>query len=509
MSEKPRWSGGSPCVTIQTFRADRSVRRFPAVEPLGNRAAKLVGAKHELRLSGPLLPVLDASDSIETPTPEFESSSDSGSRALGSLHPASANMGQLQEINDESLIADELEDAALDAARIDGGLTDVLSKLGEETDTNSNTQSSCESVGHSEAKSKRRRKRRQSSNKSELRLAEVEQQLENKTSLVQTLTAQLEQAAEQLDRIHRTGSDRQIRVAPSAIPEELIEQQQLMLDELQQAIQRWDDVQAGLTLERIERDVTEVRNLVSSSLRNGSFRPSDDQGPPADQADNSESDANSEATGEEPSLAAALARAFHSESRDSGSGKASASSEPQPEMSLRTMSMLGISAESTGAGTSEKPSDRTQGSESEPSDVNTDDIVLPTPIDYENANADQLIQSIEERDRYISLLIRKLRISERRSQPAGHWSELAEVPDQLREVLEELESRLNETARMAELDLSLERARLAREESKLRALEQRLQQQSKQYERCSEESSNPEVNSRASRRWLRFLGRPE
>ena len=389
-------------------------------------------------------------------------------------------------------------DAGVDAdvdADVDAGVdAEAEAEAGVDTkadaDADANPQSSTIERPSTRRSSKRRKRQQPDANGLQKRLKTAEHRLKDKEALVSTLTNQLEQAAEQLDRIHRTGSDRQIRVPSSTMPADLVEQQQLMLDELQQAIQRWDDVQAGLALERIERDLSEVRDLVSGSVRIGGqthTSPFVSGSHDNDSDDGDASDSTDTDKGEAPSLAAALALAFKSDdsggvgtptaATDESSNKAQPGGHPDTEAELL---------------------------DSESAD---EDVSLPVPIDYAAADTDQLITAIEHRDRYISLLIRKLRIAERRSQPAGHWSELAEVPDELRSVLEELESRLNETARMAELDLSLERARLAREESKLRTLEQRLQQQSKQFERCTEESNDCDDDSRASRRWLRFIGK--
>ncbi|MBW3541415.1 MAG: hypothetical protein KY476_14200, partial [Planctomycetes bacterium] len=97
------------------------------------------------------------------------------------------------------------------------------------------------------------------------RVDKLQSALAEKEKLVAALTARLEQAAEQLDRIRRSGGDRGSRVVSGGIPAELVEQQKGLVEELQAAVAAWQDMQAAACLGRIERGVDEVRDLLTGS----------------------------------------------------------------------------------------------------------------------------------------------------------------------------------------------------------------------------------------------------
>src|SRR6185369_14757427 len=92
-------------------------------------------------------------------------------------------------------------------------------------------------------------------------VASLQRQLQEKEQLVAALTERLEQAAEQLDRVRRTGADRGARRGGGggALPLELIEDHRTAIDELKQAVTRWEEMQAGLTLGRLETQIAELR----------------------------------------------------------------------------------------------------------------------------------------------------------------------------------------------------------------------------------------------------------
>lgn len=91
----------------------------------------------------------------------------------------------------------------------------------------------------------------------QLRLAEKEE-------VVRELTARLEQAAEQLDRMHRSGADRGAKV--SGIPKQVVEQQAELVAELQEAVMRWQELQTTSMLERIEIQLEELREFLQEQF---------------------------------------------------------------------------------------------------------------------------------------------------------------------------------------------------------------------------------------------------
>src|ERR1700733_2663859 len=108
------------------------------------------------------------------------------------------------------------------------------------------------------------------------RVETLEAQLAEREQLVTALTERLEQAAEQLDRLHRTGADRGVRSGILGIPPELIQQQQKLVEDLQQAVQQWEDMQPGAFFGRLESQLTQIHDLVLNHGGGGSGQTSTD-----------------------------------------------------------------------------------------------------------------------------------------------------------------------------------------------------------------------------------------
>lgn len=87
--------------------------------------------------------------------------------------------------------------------------------------------------------------------------------LKERDQAVQMLTQRLEQAADQLDRMQRTGSGRG-GSAVAGLPPELVENQQTLLEQLTRVIGDWEATQARQSLARIESQITELLDLVAS-----------------------------------------------------------------------------------------------------------------------------------------------------------------------------------------------------------------------------------------------------
>ncbi|MGH7201146.1 MAG: hypothetical protein ACREJB_11110, partial [Planctomycetaceae bacterium] len=91
---------------------------------------------------------------------------------------------------------------------------------------------------------------------------ELQSQLEEKDALVAALTQRLEQAAEQLDRLRRSGADRHNRTGGGGGSRELASEQKALLENLQESFQHWEEQQAGEAIGRIELKVSEIRDLL-------------------------------------------------------------------------------------------------------------------------------------------------------------------------------------------------------------------------------------------------------
>ena len=286
------------------------------------------------------------------------------------------------------------------------------------------------------------------------------QQLQEKDQLVSALTERLEQAAEQLDRLQRVGADRDPSMA--GLPAELVEDQKELTDDLRRVVQQWEDMQAGVTLGRLEVQLSELRDLVASGVRIAPPEPeSHDEIPP------------------EPA--------------------------PRPKPYEPGVSMnweaqkAALLAEEDGVA---------------PGSIATEDLAVvhhvpepPAAFDVDAAEADELRNGVRERDRHIELLTAQLQqVIAVRPDPFVLCN-LVDLPEEQRLQLEQWQAHLQEKHRQMEVDLSLERARLYRDEREMREREEELR---KRLRRADQEAENAEGKAAAEaggRSWLGFLGR--
>lgn len=307
------------------------------------------------------------------------------------------------------------------------------------------------------------------------RVETLESQLAEKEQLVAALTERLEQAAEQLDRLHRTGADRGMRAGIAGIPAELVQQQQKLTEDLQRAVQQWEDMQPGAFFGRLETQLAQIQELVQQEPRGGA-RSSDGYS----HYDSGRSSESSYGSGGTTSLQAVLER------------------------------MQGKQAEPAVEETANAPAQ--ESSEAAPA-AGAIDIALPPlsdppePIDQTAATPEELARACEVRDSYIVYLLQRLRQIESLGHVPNSWASLENVPGELRARLETLEKRLEETLRLAEVELSLQRAKLAREEMRIRMMDGQMQKQLKQARDASEADGENSGDQASSGRWRRMLGR--
>jgi hypothetical protein len=342
----------------------------------------------------------------------------------------------------------------------------------------------------------------------------LQKQLREKDQLVAALTERLEQAAEQLDRMRRTGADKGHRSTGGSIPAELLQDQKQTLSELKKFVGNWDEIQPGETLARIESQVIEIRNLIAS----GSAVVTPASSPAASTAP---------ATARERPATAGGAAAASSQSGSnahSPAGKTSNSSWWEKQKAA----LLGEGHESApeheaaqappaGGATDSPPAQTNADTESDPSDRSAypaADVVLPDlppPVDFENLTLDDAKHAIRERDHVILQLHEPLLLLKAAAQLPANLQSRDNLPPAVRELIDELESQWQARFRQAELDLSLERARLAREQSQLRHQQEAVQKQLRTNGSAPREQ--PEAaegeDSTSRRRWFRFMGKSD
>jgi hypothetical protein len=317
------------------------------------------------------------------------------------------------------------------------------------------------------------------------RLETLEAQLAEREQLVAALTERLEQAAEQLDRLHRTGADRGVRSGILGIPPELIAQQQKLVEDLQQAVQQWEDMQPGAFFGRLEGQLTQIHDLVLNYGGTGS--------------------GSGNGSGQGPTDAAFS----RGDSRyESSSTRRNPSDSPKSVLDFMKASFQAEAAPPAEESSTDDAAS-SQG-DSVPPVLSIDLPPLqdpPEPVDAHKADREELAHACEKRDAYVVYLLQRLRQIESMGHVPNSWAGLENLPEQLRARLDALEKRLQETLRLAEVELSLQRAKLAREEVRIRVIDEQLQKDIRRARDDASSSSESDAKGEASgSRWKRMLG---
>lgn len=298
--------------------------------------------------------------------------------------------------------------------------------------------------------------------------SEVQRQLGEKDQLIRALTERLEEAAEQLDRVHRSGGDKGGGRYGGGGSSELASQQQSLIEQLTKSVELWEDVQPRDVFARIEERLDELRDM----LEGGVVATSGESAPK-----------------KQDTLAG-----WEKMKADLLGGE---SDEPAPTASPP------VTLSSPAAPATQEDESSSEESKDEPATVSTpasivyepspqplDEQELPAPVDFEIAQREDLEAAIESRDQYIGYLTRRLRSAESNAHQQINWEELNNAPDKLRESLQNLESELDDRLRIAEVDLSLERARLSRVETRIRAMQSQIEKKLQAAERQFQKDSD-------------------
>lgn len=309
-----------------------------------------------------------------------------------------------------------------------------------------------------------------------LAATDVQQELASKTALVETLTEQLERAAEEIDRMQRSGADRR---RGSSLPVDLVDDHRQLVADMQRVVQQWEDLQAGFSLGRIEVQLTELREFVGDRLTASPI------------SSTLMESSSSPAIITEPTPLSG-SRLFRNEPEQA----APASSVSVWEQ-LKSQ-MLGPSAESEP--TAENPLPGAQWEPLPPA---------PDAVAEDASDTTELHAAIEARDIYIATLLRRIRTMEDLALPSD-WTELNAAAPDLTGSLQHMSARLEETLRMAEVEISLERAQVARDKMQLAAQHELITKHLKRLGVTSIDELRgldaPNASSANDRRWARFLG---
>jgi len=293
-------------------------------------------------------------------------------------------------------------------------------------------------------------------------VAELTAELQDKEDLIHALTAQLEQAVDQLDRIHREGGDRGGRVAAGSggVAGDFVEEQRYVNDRVSQWLDSWDQQQPFDVWNRIEQRIEEIvqRGIAASPAAgfNGFDAPTAHVKEPED----------SSAAWEEAK------RKLLGEMSFGESAPGPAAAHPEPPASLG-------------------------------------DISYPDPVDVDTAEHVVLVDAVEVRDRYIAYLTQRLRALE--MQGPVNWEAMNNAPEELRARLQQLEADYREQLRREECEMALERARLAREQNRLKQDRHKMEVQARKLGFTSDEFKLPPPVAGElegdDRSWRKMFGR--
>lgn len=345
----------------------------------------------------------------------------------------------------------------------------------------------------------------------EKRIQSLQGALKERDQVVQMLTQRLEQAADQLDRVQRSGGTRGGSTVAS-LPAELIENQQSLVEQLTRVLGEWEETQAGQTLSRIESQITELRELVASGANSFSSLGAT--------ASSASAFSTKKPADQPPKVSRNPTVIFDSRSIDSPKSSWEAIKAAMMAAEESTESPGTFAPKATEQVTKSVENTIVESIANESASANQFSAPQPLPepprdVDFDIADHATLVEAIHCRDEYISILLRRLKSPEA-STAFPDWEKLNAVPEELHTELLALRDRLQDKLRVAEVDLSLKRAKLAREEAKLAIKAEHVARQMRQLGLSPDEPVPPSSNMVASsespnanqgRRWLQFLQR--
>jgi hypothetical protein len=255
----------------------------------------------------------------------------------------------------------------------------------------------------------------------------LKSELVSKDELVQAITSRLEETVEQLDRLQRQGNSRPGPGGSGGAGsiKDVLDSQNALSERVDQSLNCWES--AGAYFEQI---LQKLEDLASQPARPGS-------GPVAG-----------------PTIDSGPAGSAYERMK----ANLLANVPAMPAMSPPPLPMGALGA------------DRASG--------DAEDFgATPVPIDVETASREELADGITLRDQYISHLIQSFRTRDDAILQKVDWSRLQSAPEDLRPQLLALGQRLREKIQREELDHSMERARLAREQARIELVKQQLEAQ--------------------------------
>ncbi len=285
-------------------------------------------------------------------------------------------------------------------------------------------------------------------------------QVRTKDALVMQLTERLEAAAEQLDRLQRSGADKVRPAGGGGGSRELVEQTGQLTTRVEEALECWN--QSSGHYETILQRLEEISQHIFSSPEGDGVRAG---GSHAQGAAGSSSSAGSSPAG--------------------GAGQAGGSFWERMKASMVDGSPPPAppSAKSAAPDAYDQPHDPDSGvtEESIAAQLVAIEQVTPAPtvIDLDTASLDELREAVFTRDNYISALIKEFREIQFLPSLPEDFENSGLAPAELLVSLKDLENRFKTGIQRETFELSLEKARMGRERSRLDQVKAQLEGQIK------------------------------
>ena len=290
-----------------------------------------------------------------------------------------------------------------------------------------------------------------------LQIAALADQVRSKDVLVQQLTERLGAAAEELDRLQRSGADRRAGGGgPGASSRELMEQTGQLTCRVEEALDAWG--QSSNHYEVILQRLDEIADHLSHS--NGVV----DAKSPARPTTTSHHSTSTPAAAA-PSHAGPGQGSFWEKMKASMADGAPPPA-PAPYGGPSSTASSATSAAAHAAGTAEPQAEI---------------AIAPPPvvINVDTASIHDLREAVATRDAYITTLITELRMAHTLPDLPSDLMNSGLAPDELLASLMELETRLKTGVQRENLELALERARMGRERARMDQVKSQLEEQIK------------------------------
>jgi hypothetical protein len=316
---------------------------------------------------------------------------------------------------------------------------------------------------------------------------ELQQKLNEKEKVVTALTSRLEQAAEQLDRLRRSGADRGGKIL-SGIPAEVIDEQRELINDLKAAIETWEDLQSTSAMGRFESQLNELREMLAEQMDL------------KDRIDKGETTTTGFKSSSTPPVAQ---RSSWDEMKAQLLGDSSAAAKtPKDDSDVLIPGAVPGEDETD----EEELDGKAKFEEKFESEFAIDIPERPAEVDnLDEADADTLRAALKERDEHIDKL---MEVIDALKEFSGQHDldETRKRQKELHDRLQKAESEMKEKLRQAEIEMSMERAKLAREAARLQQLSAGDGDNTPRDKNGAEENSEEAGGEDKGSRWARFLG---